>query len=235
MSAVERRFAVSEAVQELGGALAGLDCRWVNHPARVADATYKPHQLRVAAACGLRVPRTLITNRADAAAEFAAGCAHGIVYKPMANGMFTEEGEFKIINTQRLAAADFDEASIGRTACQFQEWVPKAFDVRLTVVGEQFFAVAIDAGSEESYVDWRADYTALSYRIVPVPAAVRQGVTAYLCTFDLAYAALDFGVTADGVWWFYEANPNGQWEWIAEATGAPIAAALADHLAEENP
>jgi hypothetical protein len=33
------------------------------------------------------------------------------------------------------------------------EWVPKEFDVRLTVVGDQFFAVAVHAGSPETTVD----------------------------------------------------------------------------------
>lgn len=34
------------------------------------------------------------------------------------------------------------------------------------------FAVAIHAGSESSYVDWRSDYPALSYEVVELPAAV---------------------------------------------------------------
>jgi hypothetical protein len=38
-------------------------------------------------------------------------------------------------------------------------------------------------------------------------------------------------VTSDGRWLLYEANPNGQWLWIAEQTGLPIAASFADLLA----
>jgi hypothetical protein len=60
MSSPERRFALMEAVQGMGGALMALGCRWMNHPARVADASYKPLQLCVAEQCGLRTPRTLV-------------------------------------------------------------------------------------------------------------------------------------------------------------------------------
>lgn len=45
MSDAEQRFAMMEAVQGMGGVLGGLPCLWVNHPARVADASYKPMQL----------------------------------------------------------------------------------------------------------------------------------------------------------------------------------------------
>lgn len=46
--------------------------------------------------------------------------------------------------------------------------------------------------------------------------------------------ALDFIVTDDADWVFLECNPNGQWAWIEEETGLPIAAALADALEGYN-
>lgn len=44
MSDSERRFASAEARLGLGGLLASLPCRWVNHPSRTAEAEYKPLQ-----------------------------------------------------------------------------------------------------------------------------------------------------------------------------------------------
>src|SRR6266851_4864116 len=46
--------------------------------------------------------------------------------------------------------------------------------------------------------------------------------------------ALDFLVTPEGKWVFLEINPNGQWAWIEEETGLPIAAAIADALRSRN-
>lgn len=62
MSPAEAAHARVEAKYGLGGVLASLPALWCNHPARVADAAYKPLQLARAAACGLPVPDTLITN-----------------------------------------------------------------------------------------------------------------------------------------------------------------------------
>ncbi|MEV6875354.1 hypothetical protein [Amycolatopsis sp. NPDC051128] len=46
---------------------------WVNHPARLADAAYKPVQLATAARCGLNVPETAITNDPDVVRQFVKG------------------------------------------------------------------------------------------------------------------------------------------------------------------
>jgi hypothetical protein len=62
MSMPEQRFAALECTYRLGGVLCAQPWRWIDHPARVADAGYKPWQLRVAAQCGLTVPRSLVTN-----------------------------------------------------------------------------------------------------------------------------------------------------------------------------
>lgn len=46
----------------------------------------------------------------------------------------------------------------------------------------------------------------------------------------LRFAAIDMIVTPEGDHVFLEANPNGQWAWIEDETGLPIAAAMADAL-----
>ncbi|MGH3961691.1 MAG: MvdC/MvdD family ATP grasp protein [Pseudonocardiaceae bacterium] len=73
MSDADAVFAGAEAQFGVGGVLAALDgVLWVNNPARLSFAEYKPVQLRIASGCGLHVPRTLVTNDHGAAREFAA-------------------------------------------------------------------------------------------------------------------------------------------------------------------
>ncbi len=54
-------------------------------------------------------------------------------------------------------------------------------------------------------------------------------------TLRLRYGALDFAVDGADRWWFLEVNPNGQWLWIEQATGQPIAAAVAVALSSIRP
>ena len=79
-----------------------------------------------------------------------------------------------MVYTTTVAVGDIDE-SIRLTAHLLQAWVPKQYEVRLTVVDEVFFATRIDADSDAATVDWRTDYPALAYTPVDVPASVRAG------------------------------------------------------------
>ncbi|MGH3844627.1 MAG: hypothetical protein ACRDS0_24765, partial [Pseudonocardiaceae bacterium] len=203
MSAPEQRFATLESTYGLGGVLSAQPWRWIDHPAMVADAAYKPRQLRVAAQSGLNVPRSLVTNVGAQAREFASE-AQGLVYKSLSTGVIAEQDEVHIIYTSRLTADDLDDSTIGLCCHLFQEWIPKAFDVRLTVVGDQCFAVAVYAGSPESKVDWRSCYDDLRYEVCETPDEVRRGVVAYLHTFGLTFGAFDLSVTPDDRWWFLE-------------------------------
>ncbi len=73
---------------------------------------------------------------------------------------------------------DDDLAGIGcvsLTATTLQEFVSKAFEVRLTVIGDQWFPIAIHAATKGAYTDWRSDPSALTYEFVPVPDTVVDG------------------------------------------------------------
>jgi len=48
----------------------------------------------------------------------------------------------------------------------------------------------------------------------------------------LIFAAIDMILTPDGHYVFLELNPNGQWEWIENATHLPICSTLVDVLTE---
>ena len=69
MSEQVRRWANAEARMGLGGVLSALP-RWLNHPAAIAAAEYKPVQLAHAQTCGLAVPATIVTNDPAEAAKF---------------------------------------------------------------------------------------------------------------------------------------------------------------------
>src|SRR6266487_4663452 len=65
-----RFWAAREARQGFGGVISAIP-RWLDHPADIAFAEYKPVPLRYAAECGLTIPRTLVTNDPRQARRFA--------------------------------------------------------------------------------------------------------------------------------------------------------------------
>lgn len=234
LTEVERAYAHREARLGFGGVLAALPgVLWVNHPNRAADAMYKPLQLATAAACGLHVVPTLVTNSPDAVRRFAAAIPGGVVHKSFGPNSITEGGQLKVAYTRPLQPADLDDLrGVASTALQAQALVDKGPEARVVVIGEPMFTILIDANSAAAHEDWRADFDALTYQLIDTPREVETGVRAYMKALGLAYAALGFGIEKDtGRFVFYESNSSGQYEWLEAQTGAPITAALADLLA----
>jgi hypothetical protein len=126
--------------------------------------------------------------------------------------------------------ADMLDDSIAGTAHLLQHWVPKAFEVRITIVDGRLYAARIDAGSAAAHIDWRTDYDALTYSLITVPERVADGLLALMYRLGLHYGAADMIVDPDDHWTFLEINPNGQWAWIEHETGLLITAAIADYL-----
>lgn len=108
----------------------------------------------------------------------------------------------------------------------FQEIVPKAADVRTTVFGDRVFSVLI----RSDLLDWRDDFSAVTYDVIETPPAVRHLIERYMHAFGLVYGAFDFALTAEDEWIFLECNPSGQFAWMEPYTGLQLVSALADLL-----
>jgi MvdD pre-ATP grasp domain len=175
LSPTEAQHARVEAKYGLGGVLTSLPVLWCNHPSRVADAAYKPMQLARAAAAGLTVPDTLITNEPNAVRTFAA---RGALVTKLVGGMaIDEEGVRKNVYTRLLEKEDFtDLRGVEHSTHLFQRWVPKARECRVTVIGQHITAAAITASSQQGYVDYRTDYDNLRYELVDPPEQVITGI-----------------------------------------------------------
>lgn len=230
MSPEARKVAETEARWGFGGLLSALPCRWLPPPGKAADAEYKPLQLRVAAEAGLSVPRTLITNDPNSARDFAEAVGGPLVYKPFFHVRGTTNGQTVAVYANVIDPDDLPHPDIATTAHLFQEWVPKAHEVRLTAIGGRIFAAEIHTESDAGHIDWRSDYDSHTYKVCEPPPEVAAGVLRMLDLLGLPYGAFDFAVTPKGDWRFLEVNPSGQYGFIEQATGLPITAAICDYL-----
>ncbi|MGW2134290.1 ATP-grasp ribosomal peptide maturase [Streptomyces coelicoflavus] len=230
----QRDFAVAEARHGLSGVLNDLrSAVYVNHPAAVARAEFKPGQLLKFTELGLRIPTTLVTNDVVAARDFAERHP-SVVCKTFRGLPPGEDGRAGAIWTQRVRADDFDD-SLSVTAHLFQAEVPKVGDVRVTVVGQRVFAQRITTPS--GALDWRCgDWNGLVHSPLTVPPVVETALHGYLAASDLVFGCFDFALTGDGLspddWWAIECNPNGQWGWLPDAPA--ITDAFADILSTEG-
>lgn len=235
MQEPHRTWANEQALAGLLGTLYALPVLWVNRPDVDGIASHKPGQLPVAAAHGLRTPRSLITTDPKAARVFCRELGGPVICKPLMGGPLEYPDDRRTGVPTALIDPDTIDDTVSLTAHLFQERITKSHEVRLTVVGTDMFAAEIHAGSDISRVDWRSDYDALTYDVCEVPDDVRAGVLGWLKHFGLSFGAFDFAVTPSGDWVMFECNPSGEWSWIQSKTGLPIAAHIADLLAKGRP
>jgi glutathione synthase/RimK-type ligase-like ATP-grasp enzyme len=229
-----RQMAESELLALLDGALLSLDVVWVNHPAANQLARHKPLQLRLAHAEGFTLPSTCITDNPVTVRELWREWDGQMIAKLVGGQVAESPGQDPYaVFTTRLEADDLaDDAAIAACPAIYQRLIEKEADLRVTVVGRNLFACRIPSQEQaEGSVDWRRAGRAV---LPPTPYELDDG-TARRCRrlaqrLGLEFAGIDLVLTPAGEIVFLEINATGQWAWIEDATGLPIAAAIAERL-----
>ncbi len=120
--------------------------------------------------------------------------------------------------------------------CFLQEYIDKKYDVRVTVMGQTVFTVAIKPPEkDEEVVDWRKHTLEMNHEVIACPPSISNAIMAFMKHMGLNFGAFDFAVDRSGGWYFLECNPNGQWLWIEIKTGLKMAETFAEHLALQRP
>jgi glutathione synthase/RimK-type ligase-like ATP-grasp enzyme len=223
-----RLFATNEAAEALAGLWHALDIAWVNDPARDHVAHRKIFQLRQAQECGFTLPDTLITNDPDDARLFIDRRGYrNVVYKAF-SALEEEWRETRLLRPEELELLDH----VRYAPLIFQEYVEAVHDVRITVVGDAIFAAAIHSQETSYPVDFRMDMDNAAISAVDLPEPVADQIRALMRALGLSFGAIDMRLRPDGEYVFLEINPAGQWLFVEEATGQPIAMALARLLVD---
>jgi len=228
----ERAYCASEWGGLLKTLYGRLEPRWLSAPSAIMVAEDKPRQLLAARAAGFRIPETLVTNAFGYACRFLDGAP--AIAKPLREARIDGGREAVIFTSRVEQLSERDERAMQAAPIILQREVLKRADIRVTVVGDRVFAAAIGSQArEETEVDWRRGGVAdLAHEVVDLPDTVAARCVALVRALNLGFGAIDLVWDRDGEFWFLEVNPNGQWAWIENRTGLPIAAALVDALEE---
>ena len=213
---------------------------WINNPLTSRLAHRKMLQLNVARRVGFQTPRTVITNHIEKALAFAEDCGWNLAIKSLGSISVTThrpDGAVQFgIFTRRIAKEDLLalQEKIPYMPTVFQAYVEKRYELRVTVVGRQIFACKIESQAHElTREDMRFDVRSLRHEIIECPE-ITDKLLAYMQAFHLNFGCFDIAVSTNGTYVFFECNPNGQYAWIEEMTGAPISQAIANMLIQNH-
>jgi glutathione synthase/RimK-type ligase-like ATP-grasp enzyme len=189
---------------------------------------------------GFLIPESLITNSPSAARAFidkhegrcaAKNVGQGPLRPPPGKTLYT-------VNLARRAASLTPEVveTVAYAPVLFQQYIEKAFELRVTCFGRRCITVRINSQEEPECVDdWRRfalldDHTAERiHRPFQLPPTVGDKCLALLEEWGLNFGCFDLVVTPDGDFVFLEVNVNGQFLWLDEAVpGTGLLHAWAD-------
>ena len=241
LTAQERAYAKLETRQAIFSVLYALDCYWLSHPLALRGAQWKGEQLARAARMGFRVPASVITNVADDVRALRAAVDGPIIFKAMSTPTLAAEaveGAERVsrgIGTTIVDDAMLDSLdAVSELSCQFQEYIAKQYELRITVIGKRLFAARLYSQDDaRTAVDSRDMSAPIRYEACTLPDDIRQRCLDFVHSYGLEYGALDLIVTPDGEYVFLENNPVGQFLYVQQLVPAlPLLKSVADTLIE---
>ena len=208
----------------LGALLDRFSGVWVNEPLATRRAENKLVQLRAAAGCGLRTPRTLVSQDPDAIRAFCKELGNRVVVKAV-RGTHVRP-PLTVFLDERLLSED---EAMALAPAMYQEYVPGRQHVRAHVFGDQVYAAALESDA----VDWRPDMTT-PVRPVQLSQAVEARLVDVVHHLGLVMGVIDLKLGEDGEPVWLEVNPQGQFLFIEALGRLPLTAALADLLVSKG-
>jgi hypothetical protein len=199
-------------------ALAGPGQTWVNPAEAKARADNKLLQLSTARRCGLRIPRTLVSNDPVRVRAFVAEVGPAIV-KPLRPAVWQETGRRRAMPTVALEPDMLiDDAAIAAAPMIYQPRVDKRHELRVVLFGRELVACRLNS---QDVPEARTDFRQVSpHELGVAPCRLRRGTEAALRAFaaqlDVVHGSFDLAVAPDGTIIFFEFNEQGQTLWLEE-------------------
>lgn len=195
----------------------------------------KLRQLALATRLGFEIPATIVTTDGDELLAFHREHGGRVISKLLASDSMSDAGltNEHVRYTEPMTLRDLAARDSARVCPVYaQARVPKAVELRVTVVGERVFPAEIHSQtSRHGRDDWRkAGPVAVPYRVHELPDEVAARCVAMTRALGLCYGALDMVVRPDGAYVFLEINPAGEYHWVEMRTRMPITEAIVDHL-----
>ncbi len=224
LDAQELAFAKDQTDHSLFGLMYSLkDCYWMNHPAATRQAMFKGEQLKRASRMGFHIPKTLITNDPKAVINFKRSVPGDIIFKAMSSPFLAvdkakpDEQKYHGLPTTLVTDEHMEYIdSVSQVPCCFQEYIPKKYELRVTVIGYKIFAAKINSQDDiRTQIDLRDFSADIKYSSTQLPKELKQLCIDYIHSYGLTYGAIDIIVTPENEYVFLENNPNGQF-WYVE-------------------
>jgi MvdD pre-ATP grasp domain/RimK-like ATP-grasp domain len=223
-----------ESKRTLFGMIEGLDIFQLEKYSVYRRLDSKEEQLRIAAACGLNIPATCISNDATVIRRFIQSVNAPVITKMQSAFAIYREGEENVVFTNTVDESHLDELeNVQYCPMVFQERIEKQLELRINIVGHAIFAFSVNSAvSDRAATDWRKDGAALvnSWEPYELPQDIQQKLLAFMDVYGLNYGAIDLILSPDNQYYFLEVNAAGEFFWLDKLCDHAISRQIAHVL-----
>ena len=199
---------------------------WVNHPVATYRAENKMYQLKLAQKHGLAVPETYVGNSLPQ--NISSDCVY--VVKSLDTALFYEDSKEMFTYSTMINGHELLDSEIKAAPIIIQEYLSDKTDLRVTVVGNDVFPVAIKKNGQSLIGDWRkSNKDNLDYIPVELPSTVKERLINLMKDLELPFGGVDLALV-ENTYYFIEVNPTGEWGWLTANTKLPIDRAIVDFM-----
>ncbi|GAA4794853.1 ATP-grasp ribosomal peptide maturase [Olivibacter ginsenosidimutans] len=190
----------------------------------------KMQQLYRAHRIGLSVPKTIISNDAAAIRDFFKHCKGNIIMKLHNALSKSMHGDTPFFPTTKVDEADLkDLDALAYCPMIFQEYISKAYELRVIYIDGVFFTGKIPNDDEKT--DWRISTgQALNWEQYELPQHIKQKIQELMVGYGLHFGAIDLIRNIKGEYIFLEVNPQGEWGMLQQHLAYPIGETIAEKL-----
>lgn len=218
------RYSWLQAINGVQTALCAINALLVNSPEHYVICDNKVHQLFHATKIGFALPRTIISNDQNKIITFVDELSENgsrticKAFNPYS--WYTSDGRTEAFGTGLVSSVNISCSDVQSSPNIYQEYIEKAFEVRVCAIGNNLFAAKIDSQNfEESQLDFRriGDTNKLGCKVIDIPNDIDQKCREMLRRFGLCHGSFDFVVDEQGNWIFLELNEMGNFLWLEGA------------------
>jgi len=174
-----------------------------------------------------------VTTSPDRAREFFQLVNKRAIVKSIDVGHAMAWGEVLGIFTTKIPESQ-NFSLVRNCPTYIQEEIIKKNELRITIIGKKIFAVAMDTQKYRgTKIDWRKaqEYIAsVPHHVVTIPLSLEKRLRKLIDHYSLQFGAIDMAITPEGEYVFFELNPAGQFLWLEDVTGLPLAQEMAKFL-----
>lgn len=193
------------------------DIFWLNSP---SDSTDKLKILELAISCSLHVPETLITNNKMELSKFME-VQKNIITKATTDGTGFKIGKEYLsglttkIDNEKINHCKYDIFF----PSLFQNQIKKIYEIRVFYLCGEFYSAAIfSQNNTNTEIDYRNYDEERPNRVEPIdlPLDIKKKINKLMNVLNMNCGSIDLMKSIDGIYYFLEVNPVGQFLGISE-------------------